>query len=338
MRSAARLLLTVVFASSVSTAAAQQGGLTPIAVLDLTSRNVPEPEVRVLAERLRIELFRTGRFDVFERDRMAAILEEQGFQQSECVATECMVEVGQLVGVEKIVAGSVGRVGAIHTINVRLIDVQTGRLERIAVRDCACPLEEMLTRVIAEVAVELAGDAESPESVRQPEPVEPNASPLSPAEPERETAARKSPQEESRNRNVGFRTEARHKYDDSIYAGFPGIGLALMHPWREHTDIGLKCDLGSMEEKATSYDKVQLSLLALQAQARYNLRPGQRWNYFLQLGAGIAWVMRDHASALEDDHTKFLPWLCVGLGVNFGRTGLLLQGPVFPVIAVSYNF
>ena len=38
---------------------------------------------------------------------MEQILVEQGFQQSGCTTNECMVEVGKLIGVEKIVSGSI---------------------------------------------------------------------------------------------------------------------------------------------------------------------------------------------------------------------------------------
>jgi len=141
------------------TAPAQRQELPRVGVLDLTSENVPAAELRLLSDRLRIELFNTGQFLVIERQRMEEILREQGFQQSGCVATECVVEVGQLLGTQKMVAGSVGRVGEVYTISLRSINVETGAIERTAVKDCRCSLEEVLTRSIAEVAAELAGTA-----------------------------------------------------------------------------------------------------------------------------------------------------------------------------------
>ena len=127
-----------------------------VGVLDLVSETVSAPETRILTDRLRSELVRTGRFSVIERERMNALLAEQGFQQNTCVAAECVVEVGQLIGVQKMIAGNIGRIGTVYTLSVRVIDVGTGTIEQTAVKDCQCPLQDVLTQVIAEAAREIA--------------------------------------------------------------------------------------------------------------------------------------------------------------------------------------
>jgi TPR repeat protein len=128
-----------------------------IGVVDLTSGTVSEAELHLLSERLRIELFRTGEFTVLEREKMDLILREQGFHISGVCATECVIEMGQLLGMTKMVIGNVGNVGTMYTMNLKMVDVETGALERVAVQDCACDLEEVLTKVIRDVANELAG-------------------------------------------------------------------------------------------------------------------------------------------------------------------------------------
>jgi len=143
---------------------AQADEPTPIGVLDLTSELVPEAELRLLTDRLRHELVQTGRFRVMERERMQDILKEQGFQQSGCFATECVIQVGQLIGVQRMVAGSVGKIEDIYTLNIRLINVETGEVVRTAVKDCDCPLTQILTRELAVVAAEIA--APEPERTR----------------------------------------------------------------------------------------------------------------------------------------------------------------------------
>ena len=183
MRRPVSLCLAALTGGLISSARAQSDARSAIAVLELASKNVPPAELELLSDRLRIELFRTGKFDVLERQRMQEILSEQGLQQSECMATECAVEIGMLIGVERMVAGSVGRVGSLHTINVRLINVETGRMERIAVKDCSCSLEEVLTRVMSEVAGELAGDpvpATVTAPAMQPPTPQPAVVPLAP--------------------------------------------------------------------------------------------------------------------------------------------------------------
>ena len=135
----------------------QADDLVRIGVIDLESETVPSAELRVLSDRLRVELVNTGGFQVLERERMDLILREQGFQQSGCVATECVVEIGQLLGAEKMIGGRVGKVGDVYTMTLRMVDVETGALERSAVRDCECALQDILTGIVAQVAAELAG-------------------------------------------------------------------------------------------------------------------------------------------------------------------------------------
>lgn len=130
---------------------------TNIAVIPLEGIGVSTIEARVLTERLALELFTTGKYTVLERGNMEAILEEQDFQLSGCVTEECVVDVGALLGVESIVAGSVSKIGATFTIGLRLIDVETGELIRVASYDHRGAIDELLSIGIPSVARRLAG-------------------------------------------------------------------------------------------------------------------------------------------------------------------------------------
>jgi hypothetical protein len=105
---------------------------------------------------------------VVEREKMNAILNEQGFQQTGCTSVECAIEIGQLLNVNVMVAGSIGKIGEIYSLSLRMIDVATGAIIRTATRDFEGKLSDVLTEVIPEISVELA-DAEKIESE---EPVE----------------------------------------------------------------------------------------------------------------------------------------------------------------------
>ncbi|MFC1620165.1 CsgG/HfaB family protein [Candidatus Neomarinimicrobiota bacterium] len=102
-----------------------EGERVNIAVVELEAYGISETEVQALTNRLRVELFQTSRFAVVERDQMRAIMEEQDFQQTGCTTNECLVEVGQLLNVQQIFAGSISKVGEVFSIEVRVIDVLT---------------------------------------------------------------------------------------------------------------------------------------------------------------------------------------------------------------------
>lgn len=131
---------------------------TYIAVLEFLGKNVPEAEASALTDRLRIELFRTKRFKVLERELMDRILKEQGFQLAECTSDECIIEMGQLIGVEQVVAGSVSRVGDVYSVAARIVSVETAEIERIATYDYEGKIGYLLKIGMEMIANELAKD------------------------------------------------------------------------------------------------------------------------------------------------------------------------------------
>jgi len=139
---------------------------TNIAVLDLNGTGINTDDVLFLSNRLRTELFETGKFNVLERDQMNAILNEQGFQQSGCTTVDCAVEIGQLLNVQQMVGGSLGKIEDIYSITLRLIDVKTGAIIKTATQDHSGKLSTMLTEVIPVVSQILASEKKA--SIKKP--------------------------------------------------------------------------------------------------------------------------------------------------------------------------
>jgi hypothetical protein len=116
-----------------------------------------------------VEFFKTGSVDVMERDQMSEILKEQGFQQSGACSNEaCMIEMGQILGVQKLVTGSIGRVGSMYLLNIRMIDIKTAKITRTVSEDVKGDLEEVVGR-LSSVARQLFSP--QVETVKAPPPV-----------------------------------------------------------------------------------------------------------------------------------------------------------------------
>ena len=130
--------------------------LPSIAVMDLDAKGIAKDEASVLTDKLRGELFQTGQFQVIERSVMDEILKEQGFQQTGCTSKECAVEAGQLIGVQFMVAGSIGRIEKTYLLSVRLINVATGKIEKSVQRELTGSLTDVLKEGIPYVVVELS--------------------------------------------------------------------------------------------------------------------------------------------------------------------------------------
>ena len=97
-----------------------------VAVIDFDASGISQLEATSLTNRFRTAVRDVGVMRLVERGMMEEVLQEQGVQQTGCSSEECAVEVGQLLGVQNMIGGSIGRVGETFTLDVRMISVQSG--------------------------------------------------------------------------------------------------------------------------------------------------------------------------------------------------------------------
>ena len=138
-----------------------------VAVLNLkNAADVSKGEADIITDRLRIELFKTGNVDIMEREEMQTVLEEQGFQASGVCSDEgCLVEMGQMLGVQVIITGSIGKLGKLYLLNFRAVDVQTAKISKVVSRDIDGDIEKVVTE-LSDIAWQLT----SSESKKKPSP------------------------------------------------------------------------------------------------------------------------------------------------------------------------
>ena len=105
-------------------------GPPAVAILDFESKGLPIYEVETLTERLRSEAANTNAIRLIDRKMLESILNEQGLQQSGCTTDECAAEVGQLLGAQFMINGSIGKLGNTYTIDAKMVSVTTGAAER----------------------------------------------------------------------------------------------------------------------------------------------------------------------------------------------------------------
>ena len=127
MKTLHKLILTINIL--ISTAIAQSGRPT-VAILDFDGQGVEASDVQTLTERMRTEIGNTNAVRLIERKAVEKIMEEQGFQQTGCTSDECAAEVGQLLGVQFMVSGTIGRMGKKYTIDCKMFSVETGETVR----------------------------------------------------------------------------------------------------------------------------------------------------------------------------------------------------------------
>ncbi len=126
------------------------------ALSNLSNKNgFTADEISLVTDRLRLELHRTNSVVLIEREEMSLILQEQGFQSSgACTDQTCLVEIGQLLGAQFIISGSIGKLDKIVLVNLRIINIETGTIERVVSKDVNGTLSDVLP-FLGEIAREL---------------------------------------------------------------------------------------------------------------------------------------------------------------------------------------
>jgi len=150
---------------------------TLIAVLDLEAKGKVDRDISYpITESIRKEIVTSGKYEVIDRGNMDKILGEQKFQMSLCVSGQCIVEVGQLLGVGKIITGSISMVGKTYYLSLMLVDVATGKIEGQSEDVCKCEIDELI-KSSKRLAKKLMGETihEAPITIKALEkPAEPD--------------------------------------------------------------------------------------------------------------------------------------------------------------------
>jgi TolB-like protein len=156
-----------------SPAGGQEADRPTLAVLDLNDGGSIGPDAQDisnlgtgLAMMLTTEMLRNPRVDMVERDQIKELIGEQGLALSGMVDPSTAIEVGQLVGANYMLFGTYTDVLAQLRVDVRVVDVQSGRLLRA--REVTKKREEVF-QIVTELAVELFDDLELSPPQKLPE-------------------------------------------------------------------------------------------------------------------------------------------------------------------------
>ncbi len=129
-----------------------------IAIIDLKAEGISETTARTASEMIRTELVNTGFYDIVERAQMNQILQEQGFQQTGCTDQDCAVKLGRLISAHKIMIGTIGYLGGVIVLNVRIVDVEKGLAEYAAMAKALseASLDETAGDVVSDLAEKIS--------------------------------------------------------------------------------------------------------------------------------------------------------------------------------------
>lgn len=112
-----------------------------------------------IVEQMMTTFYNLNRFKLFERTQLEKILEEQKLGQTGVLDASTAAEIGQGIGVDAIVLGSVTRAGRNIAIDARLIDTETAQIitaqDEISARTSIQDLKEMISRLSTKIYQDL---------------------------------------------------------------------------------------------------------------------------------------------------------------------------------------
>jgi fibronectin type 3 domain-containing protein len=132
-----------------------EGGDVPklrMAVLDFRNNNREATGYGfIISDMFTTALVQTGCFELVERKELQKILGEQTLSQSG--ALKDVQNIGELLGVEMVVTGSVAKFGALVETDIRVINVETGKIEIVQTEktESDSELRNMVVRMVRKI-------------------------------------------------------------------------------------------------------------------------------------------------------------------------------------------
>lgn len=137
-----------------SNAPKREPALGSVAVMRFESVGIDSGISMVITDIFTNQIQADGKYRVMERSQMNKVLGEQGFQNSgTCNSTECAVEIGRLLSIDKMFIGSIGKLGESWVINIRMVNIRTGEILSDISKQVAGKAD-----VLSAVAVQMANE------------------------------------------------------------------------------------------------------------------------------------------------------------------------------------
>ncbi|OIN95760.1 hypothetical protein AUJ66_08320 [Candidatus Desantisbacteria bacterium CG1_02_38_46] len=173
------LMVMVIFSFSNSLCAVEEK--MTAAVLDFEAgEGVSKGTAMTLSDYLRTQLVNSGKFNLVNRENVESILKEQKFQMTGFTEKD-VAQAGKLLGVNKVFVGSLGKVGSTYLVNLKIVDVQSGRIERAETEECESEnqllagVRNLVNKMIGLPTQPIPKVAEAPKPAPAPAPPPPPA-------------------------------------------------------------------------------------------------------------------------------------------------------------------
>lgn len=123
---------------------------------------VKEGEAESLTEMFSTALQNTGRFTVMERRQLNLVLQEKEFQATQ--NEESAAKAGKVLAISKMFSGSIGMLGEQYVVNIKMIDVESSRIDFAISKTYDDDLEDIGNKFLPDLVQEILQKIENMQS------------------------------------------------------------------------------------------------------------------------------------------------------------------------------
>ena len=145
-----------------------------ISILDFNGEDVSPKVLKACFQRLETSLIESDNFIVIEKSEREEILNEQKIQSSGICDTDCIVDIGQLLGAEYLMLGEIIDLSGLYQIDIKIINVEKGDItEKVTeevegkVKDLLNAMESASNEIIRRLSIQTPNISQTPFNIMQ---------------------------------------------------------------------------------------------------------------------------------------------------------------------------
>ncbi|MBC8214379.1 MAG: PEGA domain-containing protein, partial [Candidatus Marinimicrobia bacterium] len=146
-----------------------------VAVVDFENQtpNVSNSQLAMVRDQIEIALVQSAKYTMISPNDRDKVLKELKFQNtSGCVEQSCIIELGNALGAQMLVSGSLSQIGDIFILTAKMYSVETGKIYKSATYNKAKALQDVVLQGTISVVAQLTGKLQMI-SQYEPEIIEP---------------------------------------------------------------------------------------------------------------------------------------------------------------------
>lgn len=100
-----------------------------LAILELSTHGIAPATAEEISDGIRAELRHLSVYELIDPATIQGVLHDQNMgSSSECNQNSCAIQIGQILGADRVAMGSISLIDGTYSVNIRTIEINTGRI------------------------------------------------------------------------------------------------------------------------------------------------------------------------------------------------------------------